>query len=334
MRLVGLVAVALTLAACATPEVAVPPRKTPSVPTPEPTGVQWSPEIPPDDSHECRPEESLAPLGPLPPPGRMPDGSTMAAVQRRKLIVGIGANAYLLGFRDSRDGQVRGFEAGIAEEVAFAIFGGDRKKIAERIQYRELNLADRIPALVGEKNDKGEEVEPVDLVIAAMTMTCERWQKVAFSTAYYPSKQRLLVNHNSGVESIDDLGGKRVCASAGSTNLRPIAQARSNPIPVAAANTSDCLTLLQQGQVDAVSTGDIILAGLKAQDPTTVIVGPSLREGLPGIAMSPKTEDLVRFVNGVLEKMIADGTWKGLQRTWLSEHIGTAEPPVPRYRSQ
>jgi polar amino acid transport system substrate-binding protein len=332
MRLVGLVAVVLTLAACATPEAAVSPRQAPSVPVPEPTGVQWSAEIPPDRSHECRPEESLAPLGPLPPPGRMPDGSTMAAIQGRKLIVGIGADAYLLGFRDSRDGQVRGFEAEIAEEVAFAIFGGDRKKIAERIQYRAFNLADRIPALVG-KNDKGEDVETVHMVLAAMSMTCERWQQVAFSAAYYSSEQRLLVNHNSGVESIDDLGGKRVCASAMSTNLRPIAQAWSNPIPVAAANTSDCL-LLQQGQIDAVSTGDIILAGLKAQDPATVIVGPSLSKESTGIAMSPKTEDLVRFVNGVLEQMIADGTWQQLQQRWLSEHIGKAKPPVPRYRPQ
>lgn len=326
-RLTGFIVAALVLAgACAEPEAAVPPSRPPAVPVPVPEGVQWSPEIPPERSNECRAEQSFRPQGPLPQPGQMPAGSTMAAIQgHTKLIVGIGTNAHLLSYRDSHDGQVRGFEAAIAEEIAFAIFGGDRAKIADRIQYRALNMVDRIPALVEKK---------VDIVLAGMTMTCERWEKIAFSAEYYSSRQRLLVNHNSGVESIDDLGGKKVCASTGSTNLRPIAEARSDPVPVGAANTSDCLVLLQQGQIDAVSTSDIILAGLAAQDPATRIVGPSLREDPTGIAISPDTPDLVRFVNGVLEKSIADGTWKRLQQTWLAEHIGAAKPPVLQYRSE
>lgn len=340
-RLTGFIVAALVLTgACAGPENEVLTIRTPAVP--EPPDVQWSPKIPPERSNDCRdeqgfrpfrPEQSFQPQGPLPQPGQMPAGSTMAAIQGRKLIVGTGTNAHLLSYRDPRDGQVRGFEAAIAEEIAFAIFGGDRAKIADRIQYRALNLVDRIPALVG-KNDRGERVETVDIVLAGMTMTCERWKDAAFSAEYYSARQRLLVNHNSGVESIDDLGGKKVCASTASVNLRPIAEAGSNPVPVGAANTSDCLVLLQQGQIDAVSTGDIILAGLAAQDPATRIVGPSLGADPTGIAISPDTPDLVRFVNGVLEKLIADGTWERLQQTWLAEHIGAAEPPVLQYRPE
>jgi polar amino acid transport system substrate-binding protein len=166
-RLTGFIVAALVLAgACAEPEAAVPPRRPPAVPMPEPQHVQWSPEIPPEDSNGCRAEQSFRPQGPLPQPGQMPAGSTMAAIQGRKLIVGIGTNAHLLSYRDSRDGQVRGFEAAIAEEIAFAIFGGDRTKIADRIQYRALNVVDWELALVEKK---------VDIVLAGATMTCERW---------------------------------------------------------------------------------------------------------------------------------------------------------------
>jgi len=43
--------------------------------------------------------------------------------------------------------------------------------------------------------------------------------------------------------------------------------------------------------------------------------------------------DLVRFVNGVLARMRADGTWAALYRRWLADALGaTASPPVARYR--
>ncbi|MCE6998385.1 transporter substrate-binding domain-containing protein [Saccharothrix sp. S26] len=325
MRWMALVAL-LAVAGCAAPEAA-PPRPRFSVPTPAPIGVSDPAPIPADRENDCQSELSFRPDGPLPPPGAPPAGSTMAEIGKRDLVVGVGSNAFLLGYRDSRDGRMRGFETAIVEEVAYAIFGGDRARIADRIQYRSLNADERIPALLREEN-------PVDIILAGMTMTCDRWEKVAFSTAYYSSRQRLLVHRGSGVQSIDDLGGKKVCASNASTNLRPIAVAKSNPVPVGAANTGDCLLLLQQGQVDAVSTGDIILAGLAAQDPSTHIVGPSLRSDPTGIAIAPNRVDLVRFVNAVLEKMMADGTWTGLQREWLAKHIGEAEPPTPRYRSE
>ncbi|MEJ2856022.1 MULTISPECIES: glutamate ABC transporter substrate-binding protein [unclassified Saccharothrix] len=318
--------VLLAVAGCAAP-VTVTPRAQLSVPAPAPTGVSDPAQVPGERRDDCRPELSFRPDGPLPPPGQPPAGSSMADIARRKLVVGVGTNAFLLGYRDPRDGQMHGFEAAIVEEIAFAIFGGDRARVAEHVQYRSLNADQREAALVKEEN-------AVDMVLAGMTMTCERWEKVAFSAEYYSSRQRVLVHRKSGVNSIDDLGGKKVCASNSSTNLRPIALAKSNPVPVGAANTGDCLLLLQQGQVDAVSTGDIILAGLAAQDPSTHIVGPSLRSDPTGIAMAPNRVDLVRFVNAVLERMVADGTWTRLQGRWLSEHIGAAEPPTPRYRTE
>jgi hypothetical protein len=53
----------------------------------------------------------------------------------------------------------------------------------------------------------------------------------------------------------------------GSDSLAVIAAARA--IPVAVTYRTDCLVLLQQGDVAAISTDDSILAGLAAQDPLT-----------------------------------------------------------------
>jgi polar amino acid transport system substrate-binding protein len=59
----------------------------------------------------------------------------------------------------------------------------------------------------------------VDLVISAMTINCARWQQVAFSAEYYRAGQKVLVQLGSKATSLDDLGGQRVCAPAGSTSL-------------------------------------------------------------------------------------------------------------------
>jgi len=262
----------------------------------------------------------------------MPAGSTMAAIRRRgRLIVGMGTNAYLLTFRDSRDGQVRGFEADIAREIAYAIFG-DRDP--QRIRFRSLNLPD-VTSIVRGVTDSGEQVETVDIALLTTIMTCKRWQEVSFSTAYYSSHQRLLVQRDAPITGIADLAGKKVCAPRTSPNLQVITSAEPRLLPVAAPNNNDCLLLLQQGQVDAVSSGDVILAGMAAQDPLTRIVGPPLTDDDPvGIMMAHQSPDLVRFVNGVLEKLMSDGTWVRLQREWLAAQIGSAEPPIPQYRKE
>jgi len=69
--------------------------------------------------------------------------------------------------------------------------------------------------------------------------------------------------------------------------------------------------MLQQGQVDAISTDDTILAGLAKQDPTTQIVGDAFTSEPYGLAMNSDATEFTRFVNGVLARMRADGTWAG-----------------------
>jgi polar amino acid transport system substrate-binding protein len=240
-------------------------------------------------------------------------------VQRGRLIVGVSQNTYLFGHRDSKTGELVGFEVDLAREIARALFGDPA-----RIQFRAMTAAERIPAL---KNGD------VDIVVRAMTMTCERWQEISFSTEYFTGGQRLLVPADSPVRSIDDLGGRKVCAATGSTNITAIAAAKSRPVPVAAPDALDCMVLLQQGQIDAVSTDDAILAGFAAQDPNTRVVGPAFAAAPYGIGINKDKGDLVGFVNGVLDRVRADGTWTVLYQRWLSTLGPAPAPPVARYQA-
>jgi len=167
-------------------------------------------------------------------------------------------------------------------------------------------------------------------VVRTMTMNCERWREVSFSTEYFTAGQRILVTRGSGIESIAQLRGKKVCAADGSTSIRNIAAAGT--VPVSVVNWTDCLVLLQQNQVVAVSTDDSILAGLAAQDPNTQVVGPRFSDEPYGIAISKASPELVRFVNAVLEKIRADGTWTRIYNRWLRSLGPAPAPPKAQYR--
>ena len=73
---------------------------------------------------------------------------------------------------------------------------------------------------------------------------------------------------------------------------------------------TDCLVLLQQGDVAAISTDDSILDGLAAQDPYTKLIGDQLTDEPYGLAISKQHPEFVRFVNAVLQQYESDGQWK------------------------
>jgi polar amino acid transport system substrate-binding protein len=148
---------------------------------------------------------------------------------------------------------------------------------------------------------------------------------------YYTAGQRILVAKESKIEKLADLSGKRVCATKKSTSLAKIATDPSKPVPVSVDNWSDCLIMLQQAQVDAVSTDDTILAGMAAQDPTLHVVGDQFTKENYGIGVPKDNEDMVRFVNAVLDN-VRRGPWQDSYRHWVEPRLGPAGPPDPQYQ--
>jgi polar amino acid transport system substrate-binding protein len=253
-----------------------------------------------------------------PPPGppAIIAGSWMATIRARGyLIAGVDQNTYHFGYLNPFDGQIEGFDIDMLDAVAAAIFGNSDN----RIRFVAMSDDQRIPAV-----ESGE----VDIVAHTMTMTCDRWKDVDFSTEYFDAGQKILVENGSPIRGPQDLAGRKVCATKGSTSV-------ANLIPyhartVAVTYWTDCLVLLQQGQVDAVSTDDDILAGLAVQDPYTRIVGQSFSDQPYGLAISRQHSDFVRFVNAVLAQMRADGQWAASYQRW----VGSPAPAPPPARYQ
>jgi polar amino acid transport system substrate-binding protein len=324
MKAIALVlTLVFALAGCTSTSEPINTRQAPEGIVPVPAGAETVTSLPETASDtSCNPTASLRPTGPPPAPGAFPFGSTMAGIsQRGSLIVGVDQNTYQFGYRDPLTGQLQGFDIAMAQEIAKAIFGDPNK-----IQYKVLTSGQRIDAL---KNHQ------VDLVVQTMTINCERWKDVNFSSVYYMAGQKVLVKSDADYKGLQDLGGKKVCAAKGSTSIINIVNFDVTPKPVGmqVPNWTDCLVMLQQNQVDAISTDDTILAGLAKQDPFTKVLPTAITEEPYGMAMQKEQTDFVQFVNSVLERMRSDGTWTSIYNTWLKDLLKvSATPPAAEYR--
>jgi polar amino acid transport system substrate-binding protein len=287
--------------------------------TPTPLPAASPTPRPSTSSSAARPTSCSDPLASY-APSAAAQGSTLAKIRERgRLVAGVSADTYLLGSRNPLTGQIEGFDIDMVKAVAEAILGDE-----DLYQLKVITAAQRIPAL-----EKGE----VDIVARNMTITCDRWEQIAFSSEYYRSGQKILVRKGSKAKSISDLGGQKVCAPKGTSSMDNLIKTAPKAIPVAADNHTGCLALFQQGEVAAITGDDTVLAGLAAQDPYAVVPAQKAFTAEPyGLGFNKDDVDLVRFVNARLGQMRTDGEWTRIYNRWLREALGPApEPPTAVY---
>jgi polar amino acid transport system substrate-binding protein len=278
---------------------------------PMPSGAEVAPSVSGAAVESC---DATASLRPSTEPG-----PTVDAIRRRgRVVVGIDQNNNPLSFRDPVTGELEGFLVDISREIVRDLVGDPNKA-----DFRLVSEPDRIPAVQN---------KTVDILTKATTITCPRAEQIAFSTVFFEGSQRLLVPRGSQVRGPADLAGRRVCSGLETTSIATVARVAPAATILGVPNMDDCLVALQQGQADAASTDDVLLAGMVAQDPNLEIVGPPLEAEPYGIGINKSQDDLVRAVNASLERIRRDGTWEALYRKWLTALGPAPSPPEPKYR--
>ncbi|CAN5585437.1 glutamate ABC transporter substrate-binding protein [soil metagenome] len=251
-------------------------------------------------------------------------GSTIASLAEDGAIrIGTKYDQPGLGNINLETDEPEGFDVEIGKIIAgeLGIEEGDIEWVETVSANRESFLA----------NDR------VDLVIATYTINDERKQQIDFAGPYYVAGQDLLVaEDDDSINGPDDLAGKRVCAASGSTPIENIRTNYPDAEPVEFDTYTECVDQLEAGQIDAVSTDDIILAGYAA-DPKYEgmfrVVGETFSEEPYGIGLPKDDDDFRTFLNDTLEQAYEDGTWaEAFDATLGSSGVEAPEPPeVDRY---
>jgi ABC-type amino acid transport substrate-binding protein len=242
--------------------------------------------------------------------------STMGKIKAAgKLVCGTKFDVIAFGFKNPTTNEVEGFDADLCREIAAAI--GVEPEFVEAIS------ANRLPFL---KEDK------VDIVISTMTRNEERLKEIDFSKIYYVAGQKILVKSDSPYQSVDDLVAAKVkvCSGEGSTsekNLQTEGVAQADVILF--KTWGETAQALLDGRCEASSTDDSILFGLAAQNEGLEVRGEAFTEEPLGIGIKKGKDDLVEFINGVLDAMAADGRWKALYDKNIKPYSGEEAPEPP-----
>ncbi|TFD78961.1 glutamate ABC transporter substrate-binding protein [Cryobacterium fucosi] len=246
-------------------------------------------------------------------------GTTMAKLSEAgKITIGTKFDQPLFGLKGP-DGTPVGFDVEIGKLVAAKL--GIKP---ENIQWVETVSANREPFI-----QNGQ----VDLVVATYTINDARKLVVDFAGPYYQAGQDLLVlaGNKEKITGPEDLAGKAVCTVSGSTSEKNIAAYTTN---VLATDTySNCLGPLRSGEVAAVTTDNVILAGLADQnkDEFEVVDKPFTKEPY-GIGLKKDDAEFRTFINDVLEESFDDGSWAAAWKATAGKVLDTPTPPaVNRY---
>ncbi len=243
-------------------------------------------------------------------PSAFAANSTMAKiVANKKLVVGVKFDQPGFGLKDPVSGKVDGFDVAIAKEIGKALGLQENQ-----IEFVESISANRIPYLQEDK---------VDLVIATMTINADRKTQIEFSRPYFLAGQSILVmKTNTSITKVEDLNGKTVCSVAGSTSEKNVVAKAPQANLQSLTTYAACVEGMKSGRYEAVSTDDIILAGFAATDTSLKLVGGQFTQEPYGIGIKKGKTDMATYVDSLLTKWFADGTWDRLYNQYLGKVEG------------
>ncbi len=247
-----------------------------------------------------------------------PAGSTMAELAEAGTIT-VGTKFDQPGFGLANpQGVPEGFDVEVAKIVA-----GGLGIAPEDIQWKETVSANRESFI-----QNGD----VDMVVATYTINDARKQLIDFAGPYYVAGQDIMVATGNplGIEGPDDLAGKRVCSVEGST---PAQNIRDN-YPEAQLTLFDvyskCADALRNGQVDAVTTDNVILTGLvQGGQGAFELVGNPFTQEPYGIGLKKGDDDFRGYINDTLEQSFQDGSWAAAWDRTAGAITGEPAPEPP-----
>jgi glutamate/aspartate transport system substrate-binding protein len=231
-----------------------------------------------------------------------------------------GALAYTLG-----NGKYVGFHTEMAEHIA-----ADLKKqlgLAKlEVKYQPVTSQNRIPLMQN---------GTVDLECGSTTNNAARQKDVSFAVTTYVEEVRIAVKANSGITSINQLNGKTVATTTGTTSVQTLRKhERATGVDfkeIFGKDHADSFLLLESGRADAFVMDGQILAGniSKAKNPADFKIVGEVLSVEPIACMLPKDDaPFKKAVDDSIKAMMKNGELARLYDKWFVQPIPPANVRV------
>ena len=168
----------------------------------------------------------------------------------------------------------------------------------------------------------------VDVECGSTTNNSERGKQVTFGINYFYTGTRFLVKADSGIKSINDLKGKKVVSTTGTTNyqiLRNLNDEKKYGFELLGAKDhADALLMVESGMAHAFGMDDILLYGLKASSKESAklaVVGESIQVEPYAIMFRKDDPKFQALVNKVITNSMKSGEFEKAYKKWFQTNI-------------
>lgn len=214
-------------------------------------------------------------------------------------------------FEIKKGGELTGFDVELLEAVVEAAPGYTLDG------WKEFEFDGLIPALTSGR---------IDTIAAAMTITEERKQTIAFSNPYYEADQSVLVRKNGefSPSSLDELSGHPIGAQKGTTGENVIKSQliEKGKLKQSNYNAYGNYTLavqdLENGNIDAIVLDKPVAQTFAAQRNVKVAFTYETGEEY-GFGLRDDADQMVSAINEGLATVKENGTYEQLRNKWFSE---------------
>ena len=231
-----------------------------------------------------------------------------------------GALSYTLG-----DGKYAGFHVEVCQR-ALADIQKTLGLAKLETKYQAVTSQNRIPLVQN---------GTVDIECGSTTNNATRQKDVSFAITTFVEEVRIAVKANSGITSIDQLNGKKVATTTGTTSVQTLRKHERgtgvNFDEVFGKDHADSFLLLESGRADAFVMDGAILAGniARAKNPADFkIVGEVLSVEPIAIMMRKDDPAFKKAVDDSIKAMIKSGDLAKLWDKWFLQPIAPSNTKV------
>ncbi|WP_021594302.1 transporter substrate-binding domain-containing protein [Actinomadura welshii] len=241
---------------------------------------------------------------------------TASILGAEALVAGVRPDLPGIGFRRP-DGTFEGLDVDVSRYLA--------ERMGKKVRF--------VPALARDRERLLRDGD-VDMVLT-FWIEPEWKQRLAFAGPYLLSYQDILVRDGEKkVRGVRDLKGRRICAVTGSGAAEAVTVEREVPaVPVTARSYDECMVMLGDGRIDAITTNDTILAGLKTRQGAGFrLLNSRFGERRTGIAIRQGDPDGCEALNRAITEMYQDGMMAKFMHKWFgASGLDLSDVEVPQF---
>ena len=230
------------------------------------------------------------------------------------ILIGVREASVPFSFIDAQK-QPQGYSVDLCLKVADAIKTELRLPRLD-VKFVSVSSANRIPALLENK---------IDLECGSTTNTRDRQKQVAFAYTTFVAGIKMLAKTSSNVNGIEDLRGKTVVVTKGTTSEKMMKQLNDERLLkltiIEMTDHNDSFKAVAEGTAVAFPMDDVLLYGLisKSSKPDDFgVVGKYLSVEPYAIMMRKDEPQLERVVNHALTHLFQSGEIRRIYAKWFA----------------